>query len=775
MEKKILSWDALQNLELSDEDRQATYSAFSDGLIKAATNLRIRRKLAPKARLEDDEQTRLALNLEKAFGSRGIEAIDTMIKYAYYGHVATSKFSTADLRNQRNLADLRYPLEWYPKTRTLKRKIHLHVGPTNSGKTYHALKALEAANTGLYAGPLRLLAHEVYTRFNASGKRCQLVTGEERRMPDDDPKIDIVSCTVEMVDCSARMEVAVIDEIQMIGAEDRGWAWTQAFLGVQADELHLCGEERTVPLIKELAAMIGDSLEIHHYKRLSPLDMDARHLGGDLRSLRKGDCIVAFSVLGIHALRKSIEKQTNKKVAIVYGSLPPEVRAQQARLFNDPDNDYDYLVASDAVGMGLNLSIKRIIFESSQKNDGIGMRTLKVSEIKQIGGRAGRYRTAHQAVKEASSTLDASAPEVQPTVEVVEPSEDPEATLDKIAPMVYKVQRESSSDAALSSDSIERSDPSAEHEQHDLVTNSNKGLITTLYPFDFPIIKNAMSLEPEPIRSAGLHPPASIVERFTSYFPPGTPFSYILLRLNDISRTNQRFHLCGLRDSLLIADAIHSVEGLTTLERISICSAPISLHKDSSMKVLLQHLAGAIANQRGGSLLEIPPAALPLELLDQPVSGARSYLSDMERLHKMIIAYLWLSYRFSGVFITRQLAFYVKELIEQRIDMALSKFNFSENTRQKLREAREKNLLEEMKKSVSVESAAAAGESVPEAEARSDDETAETFDEEPVDSEEATEGETASEKEDSLDHVELDAPNSVHSNGAQVKKFSVAS
>ncbi|MBN6743318.1 hypothetical protein JKG47_23235, partial [Acidithiobacillus sp. MC6.1] len=87
------------------------------------------------------------------------------------------------------------------------------------------------------------------------------------------------SCTVEMVPLNSKVEVAVIDEIQMIADEDRGWAWTQAFLGVQAKEVHLCGELRTVPLIKELCAEMGEKLEIHEYERLSPLQVSKRHLG----------------------------------------------------------------------------------------------------------------------------------------------------------------------------------------------------------------------------------------------------------------------------------------------------------------------------------------------------------------------------------------------------------------------------------------------------------------------------------------------------------------
>ena len=107
--------------------------------------------------------------------------------------------------------------------------------------------------------------------------------------------------------------------------------------------------------MRELCALVGDKVHVHEYERLTPLEVQAQSLRGNLNRLEKGDCIVAFTVLGIHALRREVEKKTGKKCAIVYGSLPPETRAQQARLFNDPDNDYDFLVASDAIGMGLNL------------------------------------------------------------------------------------------------------------------------------------------------------------------------------------------------------------------------------------------------------------------------------------------------------------------------------------------------------------------------------------------------------------------------------------
>jgi ATP-dependent RNA helicase SUPV3L1/SUV3 len=299
----------------------------------------------------------LSVTLLRAFIDRGEKGIDSQLKYSFYGHMFGQSFSASDIVNQQDLADLRYPLEWFPVTRQRRRTVHVHIGPTNSGKTYHALKRLEEASEGVYAGPLRLLAHEVYSRLNAKGISCALVTGEEQRMPDGyyDSERKAISCTVEMLPLRKELDVAVIDEIQMLGSKDRGWAWTNALVGVRAKEVHVCGEERALPLVQQLCAAMGDKIEIHRYARLTPLTVEGTSLGGDFKKLRKGDCVVTFSVMAIHSLRAEIEKLTKKRVAVVYGSLPPETRAQQARLFNDPDNDYDYLVASDAIGMGLNL------------------------------------------------------------------------------------------------------------------------------------------------------------------------------------------------------------------------------------------------------------------------------------------------------------------------------------------------------------------------------------------------------------------------------------
>jgi ATP-dependent RNA helicase SUPV3L1/SUV3 len=288
------------------------------------------------------------------------------------------------------LSDLRSPAEWYPEARKMRRKIIMHVGPTNSGKTYQALQRFKNADSAIYCGPLRLLAHEIYEKCNQEGVKCNLLTGEEKRESDGVHKW---SCTVEMVSTSREFDVAVIDEIQMIGDPFRGSSWTRALLGLRAKEIHLCGEATAVNLIKRLCEETEDEVEVYHYKRLCPLQIDTQSLKGNFSNIQEGDCIVTFSRKAIYAIKHDIEKKHKFRVAIVYGSLPPEARAEQARVFNDPSSPFKVLVASDAIGMGLNLNIRRVVFESLEKYDGEFVRYLSVSQAKQIAGRAGRYKS----------------------------------------------------------------------------------------------------------------------------------------------------------------------------------------------------------------------------------------------------------------------------------------------------------------------------------------------------------------------------------------------
>ncbi|CAM9551656.1 unnamed protein product, partial [Phaeothamnion confervicola] len=286
---------------------------------------------------------------------------------------------------------MRRPHDCYPVARLMRRKIVYHGGPTNSGKTYQALQRLRQADPvmggGLYCGPLRLLALEVFEQLNAEGVYCSLMTGQERQVV---PFASCTSCTIEM-----EYDVAVIDEIQMLGNRQRGAAWTRALLGLRAREVHVCGGLEAEGLVRRLCTMTGDKLEVRRYARKTPLATAAHALGSaGYAKVRPGDCVVAFSRADIFAIRREIEATTPFKCCVVYGQLPSETRSQQARLFNQgPESGYDVLVASDAIGMGLNLNIRRIIFHTVIKWEGSAsaVRLIEPTLIKQIGGRAGRH------------------------------------------------------------------------------------------------------------------------------------------------------------------------------------------------------------------------------------------------------------------------------------------------------------------------------------------------------------------------------------------------
>jgi ATP-dependent RNA helicase SUPV3L1/SUV3 len=203
--------------------------------------------------------------------------------------------------------DLKKPHEWYPLTRIMKRKIIFHGGPTNSGKTYHALQRLKEADVsrggGLYCGPLRLLALEVYELLNRQGISTSLVTGQEKK---EIPGSTHVSSTLEMVSMTREYDVAVIDEIQMIADKDRGYAWTRALLGLRAREVHLCGGLEAEQLVRSLVASSGDEFVLQKYDRLSRLHIEEQSLRGDYTQVQAGDCIVAFSKSDIFSIRRQV-------------------------------------------------------------------------------------------------------------------------------------------------------------------------------------------------------------------------------------------------------------------------------------------------------------------------------------------------------------------------------------------------------------------------------------------------------------------------------------
>ncbi|TPW34465.1 RNA helicase [Oecophyllibacter saccharovorans] len=266
--------------------------------------------------------------------------------------------------------------------RALKRRITLVTGPTNSGKSHTALETLAGAESGVALAPLRLLAHEFRESLVNRGVPTSLTTGEERII---DPTAKHVAATVEMCPFNRPVDVAIIDEAQMLSDSDRGAAWTAAIMGVPARQIFVLGAADCIPQVKRIAELCGDEVEEIHLERKSPLKA-----GGTLalKELKAGDALIAFSRREVLDLRAQLMAQ-GRKVAVIYGALSPEVRRAEAARFNS--GEADILIATDAIGMGLNLSIKRVVFSALQKFDGRENRNLTTQEIKQIGGRAGRY------------------------------------------------------------------------------------------------------------------------------------------------------------------------------------------------------------------------------------------------------------------------------------------------------------------------------------------------------------------------------------------------
>ena len=255
------------------------------------------------------------------------------------------------------------------------------------------------------------------------------------------------------------------------------------------------------------------------------------------------------------------------------------------------------------------------MFESIVKFDGVRYTALHIPQVKQIAGRAGRYRTAAQATEDDS---------------------------DKEA-MIGQVKKGSPTPIL--------------------------GLVTTLEDADLPYVLKAMKKEAPPIKSAGIFPPDHYVLRFASYFPPQTPFSYIMMRLHEIARIHPRFHLCMLKDQVRIADIIQCVEGLSIPERLTLCASPADA-KEPSLRKALVAFAECIARQSGGQLLDID--AINLEILAYNGRRNAEYLQSLEATHKAIVTYLWLSYRFPNIFPSQAMAFHVKNLLQEKIDEMLA-------------------------------------------------------------------------------------------------------
>lgn len=275
------------------------------------------------------------------------------------------------------------PKDEYPEARAMKRHFILHIGGTNTGKTYAGFLRLMQADTGVYLSPLRLLALEAQETLLDAHVRCSLSTGEEEDRKESDTH---VAATCEKLDLHRHWDVAVIDECQMIADRERGYAWTRAILGVLAPEIHLCAAPEAEGLLLWMISACGDTYEVVRHQRMAPLYC-MKHCT-DYSDLQPGDALITFSKVGVLSIAEDLRSR-GMKPAIIYGALPYSARRMQMEGFLN--GDMRYVVATDAIGMGLNLPIRRVIFMETSKYDGHEVRELTPAEVKQIAGRAGRY------------------------------------------------------------------------------------------------------------------------------------------------------------------------------------------------------------------------------------------------------------------------------------------------------------------------------------------------------------------------------------------------
>ncbi len=271
----------------------------------------------------------------------------------------------------------------YPAARAMSRHFILHVGMTNTGKTYEAVEEMMHAASGVYLAPLRLLALETQEKLLQAGVECSMLTGEEADIREGCAHM---SSTVEMLDVSHEYKVCVIDEAQMIEDPARGWAWTRAILGCLSKRIHVCMAPDALDIIKQIVYACGDTYEIVNHKREIPLVFE-REAFSYPDSVRPHDALITFSRKAVLQTAAELESE-GYRPSVIYGALPYSVRKEEMRKFYDGETDL--VVATDAIGMGINLPIERIVFLQDEKYDGVISRKLKGQEIKQIAGRAGR-------------------------------------------------------------------------------------------------------------------------------------------------------------------------------------------------------------------------------------------------------------------------------------------------------------------------------------------------------------------------------------------------
>jgi ATP-dependent RNA helicase SUPV3L1/SUV3 len=269
--------------------------------------------------------------------------------------------------------------------KSIAKNIVIHCGGTNSGKTYNSIQRLKLAQNGAYLAPLRLLAFENYHKLNSEGIATSLRTGEERIEVEDSK---VISSTIEMFNYNKYYDIVVIDECFMIGDKNRGKSWFKAIMKSNAAEVHIITNPEALEFIINILNLMKCSYELKKYERLTPLTVADKEFTIESPDIDK-TIFVVFSRKSVLSLKYYFEKIRKVKVSVLYGDLPPEVKKVQIQNFIEGKTNV--CISTDVIGMGVNLPCNRVCFADIEKFDGENFRVINETEIKQIGGRAGRY------------------------------------------------------------------------------------------------------------------------------------------------------------------------------------------------------------------------------------------------------------------------------------------------------------------------------------------------------------------------------------------------
>ncbi len=262
-----------------------------------------------------------------------------------------------------------------------KNKITAVLGPTNTGKTHLAIETMLSFENGMIGFPLRLLAREVYDKVvkRINVNKVALITGEEKIIPND---AKYFLCTVESMPIDKDLDFIAVDEIQMCSDHERGHIFTDRLLNMRGNKLTMLLGSNT---IKKIISKLDDDIEFINRNRLSKLSYSGHK---KISRIDRKTAIIAFSSEEVYAIAELIRRQKGG-AAIVMGSLSPKTRNAQVELYQS--GDVDFLIATDAIGMGINMDLDHVYFSNFKKYDGKKLRRLNLSEIGQIAGRAGRY------------------------------------------------------------------------------------------------------------------------------------------------------------------------------------------------------------------------------------------------------------------------------------------------------------------------------------------------------------------------------------------------